>query len=177
MAIYKDFKTIPQLFQIITKDFAKGKDRAVLKYKSGDQWKEISYDELYRNTENFALGLAAMGVKRNDKVAIIAENRPEWVYSDMAILGLGGADVPLYPISTSETIEFCLNNSESVGIIVSNKFQLNKVLKIKNNCKNLRFIIVMNETEKGTDKDVFTFSEIQSKQNKASWRNTFLPGW
>jgi long-chain acyl-CoA synthetase len=163
MAIYKDFKTIPQLFQIITKDFAKGRDRAVLKYKTGDQWKEISYNELYRDTENFALGLAELGVKRNDKVAIIAENRPEWVYSDMAILGLGGVDVPLYPISTSETIEFCLNNSESVGIIVSNKFQLNKVLKIKNNCKNLRFIIVMNNAEKGNERDVFSFSEIQSK--------------
>ena len=54
----------------------------------------------------------------------------------MAVLGLGGIDVPLYPISTSETIEFCLNNSESVGIIVSNKFQLNKVLKVRNECKN-----------------------------------------
>ncbi len=163
MAIYKDFKTIPQLFQIITKDFAKGKDRAVFKHKVDDQWKEISYDELYRDTENLALGLAALGVKRNDKVAIIAENRPEWVYTDMAVLGLGGVDVPLYPISTSETIEFCLNNSESVGIIVSNKFQLNKVLKVKDSCKTLRFIVVMNNEDNGMEKDVFSFSEVQSK--------------
>ena len=104
-----------------------------------------------------------MGVKRNDKVAIIAENRPEWVYTDMAVLGLGGVDVPLYPISTSETIEFCLNNSESVGIIVSNKFQLNKVLKVKDSCKTLRFIVVMNNEDNGMEKDVFSFSEVQSK--------------
>ena len=163
MAIYKDFKTISQLFQIITKDFAKGSDRAVLKHKVGDQWKEIGYDELYRDTENFALGLAALGVKRNDKVAIIAENRPEWVYTDMAVLGLGGVDVPLYPISTSETIEFCLNNSESVGIVVSNKFQLNKVLKVRNECKTLRFIVVMNNEDKGSERDVFGFSDILAK--------------
>lgn len=163
MAIYKDFKTISQLFQIITKDFAKGSDRAVLKHKAGDQWKEIGYDELYRDTENFALGLAALGVKRNDKVAIIAENRPEWVYTDMAVLGLGGVDVPLYPISTSETIEFCLNNSESVGIVVSNKFQLNKVLKVRNECKTLQFIVVMNNEDKGREKDVFSFSDVLAK--------------
>ena len=163
MPIYKDFKTIPQLFQIITQDFGRGKERPVLKYKANDQWLGIKYDEVYRDTENLALGLAALGVKRNDKVAIIAENRPEWVYSDMAVLGLGGVDVPLYPISTSETIEFCLNNSESVGIVVSNKFQLNKVLKVRNECKTLRFIVIMNNEDKVTEKDVFNFSDVQAK--------------
>ncbi|MEW6653359.1 MAG: long-chain fatty acid--CoA ligase [Bacteroidota bacterium] len=163
MAIYKEFKTISQLFQIMTLEFGKGKERPALKYKTGEQWVGISYDELFKQTELLALGLSSMGVKRNDKIAIIAENRPEWVYSDFAVLGLGAADVPLYPISTSETIEFCVNNSESVGIIVSNKFQLNKVLKVRGNCKTLRFIIVMNNDESSSEKDVFTFSDVQSK--------------
>jgi len=161
MPIYKDFKTIPQMFQIITRDFGRGKERPVLKHKIKDQWVGITYDELYRDTENFSLGLAALGIKRNDKIAIIAENRPEWVYADMAILSLGAVDVPLYPISIAETIEFILNNSEAVGVIVSNKFQLNKVLKIRNNCRNLRFVIVMNANEK--EKDVFSFQDIQTK--------------
>ena len=64
MPIYKDFKTIPQLFQIITQDFGRGKERPVLKYKANDQWFGIKYDEVYRDTENLALGLAALGVKR-----------------------------------------------------------------------------------------------------------------
>jgi len=81
----------------------------------------------------------------------------------MGILGLGCIDVPLYPISTSDSIEFILNNSESVGIVVSNKFQLNKVLKIRNECKTLRFIVVMNNEDKVSDKEVFSFSEVQSK--------------
>lgn len=163
MPIYKDFKTISQLFQIITRDFGRGKERPVLKYKANDQWFGIKYDEVYRDTENFALGLAALGVKRGDRIAIIAENRPEWVYADMGVLGLGGVDVPLYPISTSDTIEFILNNSESVGIVVSNKFHLNKVLKIRNNCKHLKFIIVMNNDDKVSEKEIFSFSEVQSK--------------
>lgn len=176
MAIFKDFKTIPQLFQIITKEFGKGKERPVFKHKINDQWANISYDELHDSTESFAMGLSSLGVKRGDKVAIIAENRPEWVYADMAILGLGGVDVPLYPISTSETIEFILNNSESVGIIVSNRFHLNKVLKIRSNCKNLRFIIVMNEKDKVADKDVYSFSDVlsQGKELKANAPNSFV---
>lgn len=161
MPLYKDFKTIPQLFNIITQEFGKGKDRPVLKYKVDEKWLDISYDQLYEETVNLACGLASLGVKSDDKVSIIAENRPEWVYSDMAILGLGAIDVPLYPISTAETIEFILNNSESVGMIVSNKFQLNKVLKVRGNCRNLKFIIVMNESDKGNEKDVYSMAEVQ----------------
>lgn len=163
MPVLKDFKTIPQLFHFITTEFGKGKTRPVLKYKEGEEWKGITYEKLYEETESFALGIASLGVKRDDKVAIIAENRPEWVYSDMGILGLGAIDVPLYPISTSETIEFILNNSESVGIVVSNKFQLNKVLKIRNNCKSLKFIVVMNNSDNNGNKDVYTFQDIQNK--------------
>ena len=163
MPIYKEFKTIsPKLFQIITKEFGKGKERPVLKHKVNDQWVGIKYDELASQTELLALGLASMGVKRGDKIAIIAENRPEWVYADFAALAIGAVDVPLYPISTSETIEFCLNNSESVGIVVSNKFQLNKVLKVKNNCKTLRFVIVMNNEERGNENDVYSMNDAQS---------------
>ncbi|MBX3007550.1 MAG: long-chain fatty acid--CoA ligase [Melioribacteraceae bacterium] len=171
MPIYKDFKTIPQLFQIITQDFGKGKERHVLKYFAGNTWHGIKYDELYEATKNFAQGLAALGVKRGDKVSIIAENRPEWVYSDMAILGLGGIDVPLYPISTSETIEFCVNNSESVGIIVSNKFQLNKVIKVAKNCSSLKFIIVMNNEDKSSDQNVYSFNDVVQKGTQFSKDN------
>ncbi|MCX7797918.1 MAG: long-chain fatty acid--CoA ligase [Melioribacter sp.] len=163
MPILKDFKTIPQLFNIVTTDFGKGKERPALKHKIDDNWIGITYDQLYEETENFACGLASLGVKREHKVAIISENRPEWVYSDMAILGIGAIDVPIYPISTSETIEYILNNSESIGVIVSNKFQLNKILKIRNNCKHLKFIIIMNNHEKTNDKDVYSFEEVQVK--------------
>ncbi len=163
MAILKDFKTLSQLFKYITLDFGKTQTKAVLKYKYDKDYVDIDYKQLYEETENLAMGLASLGVKRNDKVAIIAENRPEWVYSDMAILGLGAIDVPLYPIVTADTIEFILNNSESVGIIVSTQFQLNKILKIRGNCKNLRFIIVMNDIESEQSKGIFTLKEIQAK--------------
>lgn len=161
MPILKDFKTLPQLFNIITSEFGKGNTRPALKYKENDKWNDISYDQLYEETVSFSCGLASLGVKKEDKVAIIAENRPEWVFSDFGILALGAIDVPLYPISTSESIEYILNNSESVGIIVSNKFQLNKVLKIRNSCKSLKFIIVMNNHDKTSDKGVYSFGEVQ----------------
>ena len=160
MAILKDFKTIPELFKIISVDFGKTATHPVLKVKNGDKYQDISYSELYSNTENLALGLASLGVKRGDKISIIAENRPEWVYSDFAILGIGAVDVPLYPISTSETIGFILNNSDSVGVIVSNRLHLNKVLKVIKECRSIRFIIVMNEGDVTEDKNVYSMNAV-----------------
>ena len=92
--------------------------------KVAGKYEGISYAEFKEQTENIAFGLSALGVKKDDKVAIISENRPEWVYSDMGILGLGAIDVPIYPSLTAESIEFILNNSESKGVILSTKFQL-----------------------------------------------------
>src|ERR1035437_4375549 len=160
MALLKANKTIPDLFVFLTEEYKV--DKKFLFRKVNGVYEGISYQELKVETINFALGLAALGIKRGDNVAIMAENRPEWVYSDMAILGLGAVDVPLYPSLTAESAQFILNNSESKGIIVSNKFQLNKVLKIKSNCHYVKFIILMNEKDIIPESHkLYTFREIQ----------------
>ncbi len=164
MGALANFKTIPELFKYMTLEYGKGKTKPALMEKRSGKYENISYDELFEQTELFALGLATLGVKKDDKVAMISENRPEWVYTDMAILGLGAIDVPLYPISTADTVQFILDNSESVGVVVSNKFHLNKVLKVKKHLRKLKFIIVMNDID--TDEyedDVYTFKQVQEK--------------
>jgi long-chain acyl-CoA synthetase len=153
----QDFKTIPEMFDTVTKTY--GSSKTYLKHKVDGKYIDINYQEVRDITENLALGLASLGVKREDKVAIIAENRPEWYYSDLAILSLGAVDVPLYPVSTSDSIEYMINNSESVGVILSTKFQLNKVLKIRSKCKSLKFIIIMNNDGPKDEKEVHTFEQ------------------
>ncbi len=153
----QDFKTIPEMFDTVTKTY--GSSKTYLKHKVDGKYTDINYQEVRDITENLALGLASLGVKREDKVAIIAENRPEWYYSDLAILSLGAVDVPLYPVSTSDSIEYMINNSESVGVILSTKFQLNKVLKIRSKCKSLKFIIIMNNDGPEDENDVYTMDQ------------------
>lgn len=162
MALLANFKTIPELFVFLTEDYNKKTTNNLMYRKVDGKYKGISYSEFKEQTESFAFGLSALGIKRSDKVAIISENRPEWVYSDMAILGLGAIDVPIYPSLTAESIEFILNNSESKGVIISTKFQLNKILKIKHNLRYIKFIIVLNETDTShEEKFIYTFKEVQ----------------
>jgi long-chain acyl-CoA synthetase len=163
MPLLAEVKTITSLFEFLTAEYSRRNEKPVLKHKYNKEYEDISYDKLREETENFAMGLLDFGVKRGDKISLISENRPEWVYSDFAIAGLGAINVPLYPISTSDTIQFILNDSVSVGVIVSNKFHLNKVLKIREKCKCTNFIIVMNEIDVSEYKDVYTFAQIQEK--------------
>ncbi|MBA4251233.1 MAG: long-chain fatty acid--CoA ligase, partial [Chlorobiaceae bacterium] len=85
MALLKEFKTIPELYEFLTEEFGKNNpERFVMKQKVEKEWVGIKYAEFKEQTETFALGLASLGVKRGDNVSIISENRPEWVYCDMA---------------------------------------------------------------------------------------------
>jgi len=155
------FSTIPEMFRNLVAKYAAEK-RPVLMYKSEGKYKGISYTELHRKVELFAGGLASLGVKPGDRVSIISENRPEWVISDQAIVGLGAIDVPIYPTNTAKQIEFILNDAGVQFVIVSNQFQLNKVLKIIDGVKALKKVIIMTEKEEVADPRLMGFSEVMS---------------
>ncbi len=155
-------RTIPELYTYLINKYGKMHNRFSMSSKTGDKYQGITYAEMHENTEKFAYGLAALGVQKDDKVAIISENRPEWVYSDFAILQLGAVDVPMYPSLTADSIEFILNNSESKAIIISNKFQLNKILKILDKCKYLKYLIILNDKDQVEDVPILhSFKDVQ----------------
>ena len=162
MAHLNYLTTVPRLYYHLTEEYSKETNNFVLKHKVAGKYVGITYDQFKEETDSFAFGLASLGIGKQDKVSIIAENRPEWVYSDMAILGLGAIDVPLYPSLTSDSVEYILNNSESKAIIVSTKFQLNKVMKVRDKCKTLKYIILLNEKDVDENiKDLLSFSKVQ----------------
>ena len=175
MAILKEFNTIPELYRFLTEDYGTKKGGYVIQRKVDNVYKGISYKEMKEETDLFAYGLVELGLKKNDSVALISENRPEWVYADFAMQLLGIINVPLYPSLTSDSIEYILNDSEAKAIIVSSGFQLNKVLKIIKNCKHLKQIIIFNEHEDEDGKEkILTFKEVQEKGKDRKKKNPQL---
>lgn len=159
MAVAVDFSTIPEMFDRITTKYASDK-RPMLMHKVDKQYRGISFTEYRRSVELFALGLASLGIKKDDKVAIISENRPEWVVADMGIVTLAAVDVPIYPTLTPPQIAYILKDAEVKLVIVSNSLQLSKLLKIESDVKTLERIIIINEkTDQGHGK-MLTFSQV-----------------
>ena len=159
MAVAVEFSTIPEMFQNVTGKFA-GATRPALMYKAGGKYEGIGYADLRNRVERFAFGLASLGVRRGDRVAIVSENRPEWVISDQAIVALGAIDVPVYPTMSAKQNEYIFNDAGVRVAIVSNQFQLNKVMRVWDNVPSLESIVLMNEKADIVEPSTITFSEV-----------------
>ncbi|MDA0986020.1 MAG: long-chain fatty acid--CoA ligase [Bacteroidetes bacterium] len=171
MALQVQCSTIPEMFQKVSQKYL-NEIRPVLMYKQTGIYKSISYKELYNSVRSFANGLISMGISNSDKVGIISENRPEWFVSDMATVSIGAIDVPIYPTLTPKQIEFILNDAGISVVIVSNQTQLNKILKIIADVKNLKTIIVMNETFESTFSNTIQFNKIIELGNEFEKTNS-----
>jgi long-chain acyl-CoA synthetase len=170
MSVVVQFAVIPEMFRKVTDHFA-SETRPVLMYKADGAYTGISYSELRRKVDLFALGLASMGLRQGERVAIISENRPEWVISDMAVVSLGAVDVPVYPTMTAKQYEFILNDAGVKFVIVSNQFHLNKVIKILPATPSLKKIILMNEKAGTVDANTVFFSHVMESGKEFEGRD------
>ncbi len=87
------------------------------------------------------MGLASLGLDKGDHVAILSENRPEWAFADMAVLALGGADVPIYPSLPAAQVRYILADSEAKAVFVSNATQAAKVAEVRGELEGLKHVI------------------------------------
>jgi len=114
---------------------------AALQYKDGGTWRSISHRELADRVRRAALGLGELGVGRGERVAILAENRPEWAIADYACLTAGLTDVPVYPTLPAEQITHIARDAGAVAVFVSNEMQAAKIQQIRGELPAIRHVI------------------------------------
>lgn len=130
--------TIPQLFRAAA---ARGPATA-LREKVKGIWRTISWAEYGERAMHVGLGLHALGLRRGEGAAILSRNGPEWVFSDMGIIGAGGVSVGVYETSAAAQVAYILNDAQARFIFVENDEQLDKVLAVRAECPNLARVIV-----------------------------------
>ena len=92
-----------------------------LNHLSDGKWISTSAAAFVERVKNVALGLAALGIRPGDRIALLSENRPEWSIVDLAILSLGAINVPIYTTQAVEQIEYILSDSGARAIFISNR--------------------------------------------------------
>ena len=117
--------------------------RDFLRYKSKGEWRDISSTDFVSTVRALSLGLQAAGINAGDRVALLSENRPEWVAFDQALLNLGAVVVPLYPSLLTDQIRFILEHSGSRTLVVSNELQLSKVLPALGSLHGLSRLVLL----------------------------------
>ncbi|WP_264738093.1 AMP-binding protein [Cytobacillus firmus] len=131
-------KTFTQL--LIERAYING-SQVALREKEFGIWNEITYEAFLEKVKNFSLGLASLGLKREDKLAIIGDNRPEWVISELAVQSLGGISVGIYQESLPAELSYIIDNCDATIIVAEDQEQVDKLLEIKDSIPKVRTII------------------------------------
>lgn len=163
------FSTITELFLNTINTYEKNTEKYAYIRKIDEKYTGITFSELRKTVEEFAIALLDLGLKKGDRIGIVSENRLEWIIADLACALTGLVDVPVFPTLTSKQLEYIYNNCGASAVIVSNTFQLGKILAHQQELHHLRHIIVMNDDAKGNHTFVKTMNEmITYAQTKVS---------
>lgn len=115
--------------------------RVALRHKQAGQFCDLSWADYRRYADDAAAGFTAQGIRIGDRIAILSENRWEWLISDHAILSCGAADVPLHAPLAAAQVEYQVGHSESRGIVVSGQSQADKVFAVLDALPLLEFLV------------------------------------
>lgn len=107
-------------------------------------WRPVSSAEVYRRALAVARALKQWGVRKGDRVALLAENRWEWAVTDFATLALGAVDVPIYPTLPAEHVAVLLKDSGAKVVFVSTRAQYEKVEAVRGRSA-IEQIVIMDE--------------------------------
>lgn len=133
---------IPHVFKRSAEKFS---DNVMMWEHDGQKYKPSSYREMYTKTQHFAAGLRKLGLSRDDKVALLAEGRNDWVIAEFGVISCGAVSVPLsVKLNEPQDLIFRINHSESSMVIVS-QAQADKIRKIESQLTYLKHIILMDE--------------------------------
>jgi long-chain acyl-CoA synthetase len=116
-------------------------EQVALREKEFGIWQSVNWRQFAEHVRDFALGLHALGLRRSDTLAIIGDNRPEWLYAELAAQSLGAMSVGIYQDSAADEVRHVLQTSQSRVIIVEDQEQVDKILEIWPDLSDVRKVI------------------------------------
>lgn len=135
----KPYKTT--LPKLLIKQAEERADKPALREKEWGVWQAVSWRDNLKITSEFACGLAAFGLGKGDIVILIGDNRPEWIWAELAIQALGGIALGLYQDSPAEEIEYIFALSECKLVVAEDQEQVDKILSFNDNLPHLKNIV------------------------------------
>ena len=125
--------------------------------------RSVTGKEFFEGVRDLSLGLSALGMQAGERVAIIAESRPEWLSIDLAILAAGAVSVPVYPTLAAAQIRYILQDSAAAIAVVSTRLQLEKIQAIRHQLPALQAIVVMDATAAGNTPSVLSLADAAER--------------
>ena len=159
-------KDYSRLFEVLKYQAIKYPQADCLNYKYDGEWRNYSTAEVNTIINNVSKAFIKAGIQKNDKVAIISSNRPEWNFIDNGMLQVGAINVPVYPTIAEKDYKFIFNNAEIKMVFVEDEDLFTKIQNIKDEIPSLEKIYSFNQVEGATNWQEFVdaSSEISMEE-------------
>ncbi len=161
-------RTIPGLFLGAVETY--DKPDAFLHKKSG-RYVAVSHRQALDAVRKTACGLLSLGLVKGDRVALLSENRLEWMIADLAILSAGCVNVPIYPTLPANQVEYILADAEVRAAFVSGPVQYAKIAPLRPRLSNLQHVFSFDAVE--GEADVLALDQVVRRGEETPAREVF----
>ena len=152
-----NYSTVSQMFYT---NINESLDKEVIFYKKNNKWKGLTGKDILSLVEKISFSLYVNGLRYQDKIAILSNTSYKWSMCDYGIISMGAVTTTVYPSLMPDQIEFILNDSGSKLVFVEDQMQLEKIKSIFDSCKNLKKIIVMDNSFDGNETYIENFNSF-----------------
>lgn len=164
--------TVPQMFNESV--FRFGERRCQWFKTSPTETASLTYSEVGRIVKDLSGGLLSLGIKKQDRIAIMSYNCPEWLWADMATLCSGAVTVTIYPSFSQSEMKYIVNNSESKILFVRDQDAIDKVLGCLEEMPTLEKVILLDENCVLPDHKAFIYlSEVKELGKRYLHQNPY----
>ena len=151
--------TLPRLFRHVVRERG---DKVAMREKHLGIWRAISWREYGERARQVGLGLVALGLRPRDVVSVMADNCPEWLYTDLGTMSVGAITNGIYTTDAPRQVEYIVTDSGTRFFFAEDEEQLDKILEVRGRCPRLEKIIVF-DTEglhRFQDEQVMSFEDL-----------------
>jgi long-chain acyl-CoA synthetase len=135
-------------------------DRVSVRWLEGGEWRELTFGQVSEIVDEIALGLVSLGTRPGDRVGLLANTRPEWTLSSLAISRAGAVVVPIYPTNSPEECEWVLSDSDSRIVICEDATQTAKVEQVRERLQQLEHVVAL---ESDASKNEISIETLRSR--------------
>jgi long-chain acyl-CoA synthetase len=133
-----EMTTLPRLLLRNAREFSR---RAAMREKDRGIWQAWTWRDYETQVRDFALGLAALGFARGDRLSVIGDNRPRLYAAQVAAQSLGGVSVPVYQDSIAKELAYVWSHADVSVIVAEDQEQVDKVVALREQLPSLRWVI------------------------------------
>lgn len=137
---FNEFSTVPSLLRNVVEHIHKPEETFLI-HKKVANWEEISFKDTLARADAISAFFLEKEIVKGDRLGLMIENCPEYVYYDQGIQQIGAINVSIYPTLSEHEVAYIINDSGIKALLIGNPFLFKKVLKIAANCSELLYII------------------------------------